>query len=209
MIAIASYGLGNVKAFANVYHRLNIEHCIADKPEQLKDADRIILPGVGAFDHAMQLLNQSGLRETLDHAVLIQKKPVMGICVGMQMMACKSEEGTLEGLGWVEASVRKFSTEDTKTYPLPHMGWNTLQIDSSHPLFANMSDNPELYFLHSYYFDNEDSSITIATTDYAKRFTTIVQKANIIGIQCHPEKSHDTGVSILKNFASMQANQNA
>jgi imidazole glycerol-phosphate synthase subunit HisH len=204
MIAIIDYGLGNIKAFSNVYKRLNIPHCFANTQEQLKGASKIILPGVGAFDHAMCMLNNSGLRDTLDTLVLEQKTPVLGICVGMQMMANTSEEGLMSGLGWISGSVKKFSYSDfviKEKCPLPHMGWNNIILEKADPLFAGLDEEQRFYFLHSYFFECNENENCIASADYGFRYSCVVKRENVYGIQCHPEKSHHNGVALLKNFA--------
>lgn len=206
MITIVDYGLGNIKAFANVYKRLNIQATYASTPEQLKQASKIILPGVGAFDHAMHKLNSSGLRETLDNLVLQKKVPVIGICVGMQMMANDSEEGTSKGLGWINGTVKRFSypREDVaKKYPLPHMGWNNINPVKAAALVDNLDEYKRFYFLHSYYFECANPSDIVATANYGFDYACIVNHDNVYGIQCHPEKSHHNGVALLKNFAEL------
>ncbi|OOF18200.1 imidazole glycerol phosphate synthase subunit HisH [Salinivibrio sp. IB574] len=198
MIAIVDYGLGNIRAFANIYKRLGIPYLLASDVESLKQATHIILPGVGSFDYAMQKLNESGLRETLDDLVLNQKLPVLGICVGMQIMAQSSEEGSSNGLGWLDTQVVKFSQTGTK-FPLPHMGWNSLELVGNSPLFENIEPQPAFYFLHSYHF-KADFLYSIASANYSSEIACIVQKENIYGMQCHPEKSHHNGITLLKNF---------
>jgi glutamine amidotransferase len=206
MIAIVDYGLGNIKAFANVYKKLNIDCYYARTAEDLLRASKIILPGVGAFDHAMSMLNKSGLRETLDLLVKERQIPVLGICVGMQMMAESSDEGILDGLGWIKGTVRKFNHSklpNNSQFPLPHMGWNTVDINMVDPLFKDFKSLPEFYYLHSYYFECTDNNSNIGKSDYGIEFSCIVKNENVYGIQCHPEKSHHNGVRILKNFAEL------
>lgn len=206
MITIVEYGLGNIKAFANVYKRLNIPACYASTPEQLQQASKIILPGVGAFDHAMHKLNNSGLRETLDNLVLEQKIPVIGICVGMQMMGHDSEEGIRKGLGWINGTVKRFrypNEEIARMYPSPHMGWNSLSSVKESFLLANLDEYKRFYFLHSYYFECANSADIVATANYGFDYACIVNHDNVYGIQCHPEKSHHNGVALLKNFAEL------
>lgn len=206
MIAIVDYGLGNIKAFANLYKKLNIEFCYAKNRNDLINATRIILPGVGAFDHAMQMLNDSGMREMLDELVLEKNIPVTGICVGMQMMADFSEEGHLKGLGWIPGKVKKFKHDNQTSenqYPLPHMGWNSLAIVRTSNLFMGLGERKLFYFLHSYYYEPCDQSHVIATANYGFDYPCIINKDNIYGIQCHPEKSHHNGVAMLKNFANL------
>jgi glutamine amidotransferase len=200
MITIVDYGLGNIQAFANIYKRLNIAVRIARTAEELRDAERIILPGVGAFDWAMTRLDASGMRSALDERVLIARRPVLGVCVGMQIMAKKSEEGRLPGLGWFDAEVKRFDESRFcgKTH-LPHMGWNDVQPIAP-DLFKGLV-SPLFYFLHSYYFVPSAREQTAATTDYNGAFTSAVSCGNIFGVQFHPEKSHGCGVQLLKNFA--------
>jgi len=204
MITIINYGLGNISAFANVYKRLNIPVTIATRREELKDARKIILPGVGAFDHAVTLLQQSGMRETLDELVLEKKITVIGICVGMQILAKSSEEGILPGLGWIDGEVKKFDAKQlTQSTHLPHMGWNTIKPSNGNGLFASLPEYPRFYFLHSYYFHCHNELNSIATTRYGIEFASAVNSLNIYGVQFHPEKSHENGIQVLNNFAML------
>lgn len=204
MIAILDYGLGNILAFANVYKRLNIQVTVARNEEQLRDASKIILPGVGAFDHAMQLLEQSGMRGALDDLVIKQRVPVLGICVGMQIIAGSSEEGALPGLGWIDGRVRKI---DPSTLPgatrLPHMGWNDVEPVRPSGLFAGLERDARFYFLHSFYFQCHREENILAVSDYGTQFSCAVCADNVYGVQFHPEKSHGFGVQLLKNFAEL------
>lgn len=204
MITLVDYGVGNINAFVNIYNRLGIETKIARTIVDLEGAKKIILPGVGSFDHAMNSLNNSGLREKLDQLVLSEKVPVMGICVGMQMMAKKSEEGRIDGLNWIDAEVLKFdpSTIAYKT-KLPHMGWNEILINNIHPLFSGLEDNKLFYFLHSYYFKCSNPQDAIAVAYYGIGFEAVINYKNIFGIQFHPEKSHEAGEILLKNFSNL------
>lgn len=202
MITIIDYGLGNIRAFQNVYERLNITAKVAQSAADLKDAQKIILPGVGAFDFAMSQLNASGMRDELEKQVLLNKVPVVGICVGMQMLAKSSDEGILPGLGWIDGVVKKFD-ETTIIYKtrLPHMGWNTINPVKSNPILSGLDGGSKFYFLHSYYFSPDFSDNVISETDYGVTFASAVSKENIFGIQFHPEKSHQNGILVLKNFA--------
>ena len=204
MIAIIDYGVGNIKAFANIYHNLHIPFKVAKSIDDLNDVTKIILPGVGSFDHAMQSLQESGMREKLDELVLEQKLPAIGICVGMQMLAKSSDEGSLAGLGWIDGVVKKFdrSTLDANT-PLPHMGWNSIDMIKEDPLFKSLEKDPRFYFLHSYYFKCHNGDNILATSHYGDEFTCVVNNGNVYGIQCHPEKSHHNGISLLKNFGEL------
>ena len=199
-VTLVGYGLGNIQAFANIYHRLSIPVVIASNADQLLGAEKLILPGVGAFDWAMARLNESGMRTRLDELVLHQKIPVLGVCVGMQMMANRSEEGEIPGLGWIDAEVVRFQLAQVSHAPLPHMGWNDVNFLSEDPLFVGIS-SPRFYFLHSYHFLAHHDSQILATTDYGHSFTSIASSSHIYGVQFHPEKSHHWGVQLLKNFA--------
>ena len=202
MISIVDYGLGNLKAFANIYKRLNIEAEFVKSPEDLSNATKIILPGVGAFDHAMEQLNNSGMRDKLKELVLEKKIPVLGICVGMQMIGNSSDEGQLQGLKWVDASIKKFESSLITHKPkLPHMGWNNVIPQRDNPLFSGMDEQGLFYFLHSYYFECNKLSDSIATSEYGIKYTCAVNNENIYGVQFHPEKSHQNGIQLLKNFA--------
>lgn len=205
MISIVDYGLGNVLAFVNVYKRLNIDVKVASTVDDLMHSSKLILPGVGDFDHAMNLLNQSGLRETLDDLVLNKKVPVIGVCVGMQILANSSDEGTLPGLGWISGQVRSFKImqENSQKLPLPHMGWNDVKPITSNGLFKTLENDAIFYFLHSYYFVCNDQRNHIAISNYGFEFCCAVNAGNIFGVQFHPEKSHHFGAQLLKNFSEL------
>lgn len=203
MITIVNYGLGNIQAFANIYKRLNIPVKVAQTASDLVGAEKLILPGVGAFDWAMTRLKASGMGSCLDDLVLNHKCPVLGVCVGMQMMARRSEEGELPGLGWIDAEVKRFdeSLFQQKTH-LPHMGWNDVTPVATDTLFKGLVA-PRFYFLHSYYFAAGNSSQVLATTDYNGVFVSCAAVEHIYGVQFHPEKSHQWGEQLLKNFAEL------
>jgi imidazole glycerol-phosphate synthase subunit HisH len=202
MIRIVDYGLGNISAFLNMYKRMNVEASTARGPTELEDAEKIILPGVGAFDHAMDLLDASGMRQALDKHVLERRVPVLGICVGMQILARSSDEGRRAGLGWVPARVRSFSSLGQKDLLLPHMGWNDV-APSKDPLFAGLQTQARFYFLHSYYFECERPDDVAAVSHYGTDFSCAVRAGNVYGVQFHPEKSHHFGAQLLKNFAEL------
>jgi glutamine amidotransferase len=204
LIAIVNYGLGNIQAFVNIYKRLNIPVSVANTADKLVSANKIILPGVGAFDWAMTLLNSSGMRAALDEFVTEKKKPILGICVGMQMMAKRSDEGKLMGLGWVDGEVKKFAESgSTLKARLPHMGWNDVTPRSPNGLFRNLASGARFYFLHSYYFLPLQENQVCAVTNYNGPFASAVCSGNMFGVQFHPEKSHQWGIQLLKNFAEL------
>ena len=204
MISIVDYGLGNIRAFSNMYKRLNIDAQVATRADELRSATKIILPGVGAFDHAMELLQASGMRETLDELVLHRKVPVLGICVGMQILAEGSDEGRLPGLGWIAGRVRAFkSVPQAAGLPLPHMGWNDVRPAPGAGLFGGLENDARFYFLHSYFFECARADCTAATASYGIDFSCAVGSGNVFGVQFHPEKSHHHGARLLKNFAEL------
>lgn len=204
MITIVNYGLGNIQAIANIYKRLGVAVRVASTDKDLADAQRIILPGVGAFDWAMMKLNQSGMRERLDELVTVKGRPVLGICVGMQMMANRSDEGEAAGLGWIDADVRKFDEASfTQKTHLPHMGWNNVLPQQPGGLFEGLETEARFYFLHSFYFAPRNLSDVLAVTDYNGNYASSVGRANVYGVQFHPEKSHQWGIRLLKNFSEL------
>lgn len=204
MITIIDYGLGNIRAFVNVYERLNIRTKIARNAEDIKHASKIILPGVGAFDYAMTQLNTSGMRDEIEKQVLSNNIPILGICIGMQMLARSSDEGILPGLGWIDGHVKLF---DSNLIPfhtrLPHMGWNSIKPENFCNLLSGFNNESRFYFLHSYYFVCNNEENIISTTDYGISYASAIRKENIYGIQFHPEKSHSNGTQLLFNFAKL------
>lgn len=202
MIKIVDYGLGNISAFVNLYKRMNIPAVAAKSATELEDASKIILPGVGAFDHAMALLQVSGMKPMLEELVLGRKVPVLGICVGMQMLAESSDEGQLPGLGWVRGRVKSFQSDPrSAALPLPHMGWNDVMPNANSSLFKGLEGEARFYFLHSFFFACESNDSIAATANYGFDFCCAVRSGNVYGVQFHPEKSHRFGATLLKNFA--------
>lgn len=204
MIGIINYGSGNVGAIANIYKQLKVAHFISSDIAELKSADRFILPGVGAFDTTMQNLNQSGLQAILNEEVLENGKKILGICVGMQILAEFSEEGVLPGLGWIRGRVRKIDASNiASSLKLPHMGWNSMTLKTDHALFEGVEAETGFYFLHNYFFDAARHDNVLATVTYGLEIPCAVARGNIFGVQFHPEKSHHNGVAIFRNFASI------
>ena len=205
MIKLVDYGVGNIQAFMTLYKRMGVDAQRAETPQELAGATRLVLPGVGHFDHAMQRLNDSGMRPVLEEMVMGNRVPLMGVCVGMQMLASGSDEGTLRGLNFVSGRVRAFASNALSAQlPMPHMGWNNLQPTAGAKLFAEgFDENPQFYFLHSYYFDAQDKANVAAKAHYGFDFDAVVSCGHIHGVQCHPEKSHHWGVQLLKNFAEL------
>jgi glutamine amidotransferase len=204
MISILDYGSGNINAIKNIYERLNIPFEFAQTKNEIEKADHIILPGVGAFDETISTLQQKNLLEVLNRKVLDQKTPLLGICVGMQMLADSSEEGQLQGLGWIPGKVKKFDKNLIPGKPkLPHLGWNSIEVVKDSPLFKNVDSEVGFYFVHSYYYECADTTHVMATCEYGKTFHAAVNKDNVYGVQFHPEKSHENGIELLRNFSNL------
>lgn len=202
MIAIVEYGSGNVAAIADIFKRLKVPHSITRDHAELRAADRYILPGVGAFDTTMRTLKESGLVGLLNDEVQGHGKKIMGVCVGMQILGDSSDEGVLPGLGWIPGHIRRIDSTTIKGLPkLPHMGWNTVRLKGSSPLFESVDLDQGFYFLHSYYFDAIESESVIATVNYGSELPCGVASSNVFGFQFHPEKSHSNGMAVFRNFS--------
>jgi glutamine amidotransferase len=204
MITIINYGSGNISAIGNIYERLKVPFKVANSPEEVLGSEKIILPGVGAFDETISMLDESGFRSVLDKEVLENKVPVIGICVGMQILAKSSEEGILQGLGWIDGVVKKIDKSLITVKPkIPHLGWNSIEVSRSNSLFNDIDEEEGFYFLHSYYFECNNEADVLSRTFYGKSFASSLNNNNIYGVQFHPEKSHSNGVQLLHNFAKI------
>ena len=204
MIRILQYGSGNVRAILNIYEQLNIPCGLAHCADQLDDASALILPGVGAFDSTMALLAESKMLDRLNKLVLVERVPVLGVCVGMQIMAFESDEGRMAGLGWIRGRVVRINTCHLSSKPnLPHMGWNSIESNRESAIFRNVDMTKGFYFLHSYCIDCESQDSVLATTWYGQPITAAVAEGHIYGFQFHPEKSHHNGINLFRNFAKL------
>ena len=204
MIGIINYGSGNIEAISNIYNRLNIECKVINNLKDFESVDRLILPGVGSFDECMKQLNNSGFKEKLNRIVLEDKVPILGICIGMHIMGNSSEEGVLEGLGWIPGKIKKFDKSLLVNKPyLPHMGWNNVNNIHNHIIFTGVNENQGFYFVHSYYYECEKEQNTLTICNYGLDFSSSIFKENIFGMQFHPEKSHSNGENLLSNFAKL------
>ena len=201
MITIISYGSGNIKSFVNIYEKFGIKVKIAEKESDLNNDKKIIIPGVGSFDETMEKINKSGMRDKLYFYALKKKIPILGICVGMQIMGKSSEEGSLPGLNWIDGTVKKFP--QNLNFKVPHMGWNLIKKKKKSKILEDLNEDSRFYFLHSFYFQTISKDCVLAQTFYNFEFSSIINFENIYGIQFHPEKSHLTGLTILKNFINL------
>ena len=202
MITIIDYGAGNIKSIQNMLKKIGIKSVLTKETNEIENATKLILPGVGHFDYGMQQLQKSGLIKILNKKVLQDKTPLLGICLGAQMLGNQSEEGNEKGLGWIDMDVIKFSLKNS-SLKVPHMNWNELNIKKDSLLFKDMYENPRFYFVHSYYMKPNNEKDTICTANYGENFVAAVQKDNIFGVQFHPEKSHKFGMKILENFSKL------
>ena len=201
MITITDYGVGNLESIKNMLKKTDNDSIISSNVQEIEAATKLILPGVGAFDTCAAKLQQSGLVQAINNKVLNDKIPILGVCVGFQLLFPESEEGSLPGLGWIEGKVVKFKRDQLpESQKIPHMGWADIKLAKSSPLFANMNEDPRFYFVHSYYPEiiNERDALLFAT--YGYRFVAGIERKNILGVQFHPEKSHKFGMRLLDNF---------
>jgi glutamine amidotransferase len=202
MTTIINYNLGNPKSIKNMLSYLGIDAVISDDLNALKSADRIILPGVGHFAHGMNQLNDLGFTEMIKEHALTQQKPILGICLGMQLMTNFSEEGDVDGLGLIDAQTKKFQLQD-KSLKIPHMGWNEVSWQKKLPILHSLSEKPRYYFVHSYFVECMNQQDILGITNYGQDFVSAFQHDNIIGMQFHPEKSHKFGMELLQNFTKL------
>jgi glutamine amidotransferase len=203
MIAIINYGLGNLTSIKNMHKRLGIDAEITSDFHKISAAAKLILPGVGHFKRGMENLHQSGLKVLLDDLVLIQQKPILGICLGAQLITQHSEEGDVDGLGWVDATTIKFDNTKLNKLKVPHMGWRNINIIDNNALLNNLPAEPRFYFVHSYHFNFSQPQEISATAIYGYEFACSFKKNNIYGTQFHPEKSHKFGMKVLENFSKI------
>ena len=202
-VVIVDYRTGNVNSIKRTLDRIGSRSIVSSHLEDVTKADKIILPGVGHFAKAMANLKELGLVDALNEAVLIKRKPVLGICLGMELMAITSEEGDTPGLQWLDAEAVRFRISVGARHKVPHMGWNRIQIKKASALMKGVEDLSEFYFAHSYHLKINDRSDLLNETEYGISFPSAVERNNIFGVQYHPEKSHHTGVRVLKNFIDM------
>jgi imidazole glycerol-phosphate synthase subunit HisH len=202
-IVIVDYGMGNLNSVSKKLYRLGVQAHISSDPNEILKADKIILPGVGNFKKAMENLQLLNLTETLNEIAIVKREPVLGICLGMQLMAESSEEGHSQGLGWFNGKVKKFTINDTLKHKIPHMGWNEIKIKKNSALMKNIPDLAKFYFVHSFHFNANDNSDVLNETEYEYIFTSAIEKENIFGVQYHPEKSHDAGDTLFQNFVNL------
>lgn len=203
MIAIIDYGMGNLGSIHNMLYRLGHNSCITSDAEEIISSEKLILPGVGAFDNGITSLKKMGLIQALNEVVKIKKKPLLGICLGMQLLLESSEEGRLEGLSWIKGHSSRFNFNHLQQrVPVPHMGWNYIIKKKNHPILRNVDNDYRFYFVHSYRVVPHVSEDILTYSKYGDiKFVSSIQQENIVGVQFHPEKSHKFGMSILDNFA--------
>ena len=203
-ITIVDYGISNVGSIQNMLKKIGARSVVTSSPEEILRATKLILPGIGAFDAGMETLRRSGLVESLNHKAVTEKVPVLGLCLGMQLMTRGSEEGKLPGLGWVDADTRRFNVTSTPGLKVPHMGWNIVFPAKESPILASFANETRFYFVHSYYVRCEERSDALLECAYGgTRFDAGFQHENLFGVQFHPEKSHRFGMWLLRNFAEL------
>jgi imidazole glycerol-phosphate synthase subunit HisH len=201
-VAIVDYGVGNVGSLTNMFDHIGVETCVVSTASEIAAADKLMLPGIGAFDTAMRNLRSRDLIGALNHAVLDRKRPVLGVCLGMQLLANDSEEGQEKGLGWIDASILRIRPSQP-ALKVPHMGWSELHTANPTPLFPEKTDGERFYFAHSYYMSCRQKTDIAATVRYGEDLCVAVARGNVLGLQFHPEKSHRFGMRALSTFARL------
>jgi glutamine amidotransferase len=203
MITIIDYKVGNLGSIQNMLKKIGQESVITSDHDKISIADKLILPGVGAFGNGMGKIEELGLKDIINKKVLEEKTPILGICLGAQLMTKCSEEGGANGFAWVDADTKRFNIEKDSRLKVPHMGWNDVNLKKSSKLFHDMHDDPRFYFVHSYHFNFNNNNQVLLTTDYSYEFVSAFEFENILGVQFHPEKSHKFGMKLLKNFSEL------
>lgn len=201
MISIVDYGMGNLGSVKNMLRYIGVKSQIVDEATELTNAQKILLPGVGSFNQAMKRISENGFLDVLNKKALVDKIPILGICLGMQLLTNGSEEGTLPGLGWIDAETIRFPRNSG--LKVPHMGWNLVEPAMQSLLTSNLPNESRFYFVHSYYVKVVSQENSILKTDYGVSFDAAIQNDNIFGVQFHPEKSHKFGMQLLKNFSEI------
>tara|TARA_X000000368_G_scaffold1664_1_gene1296 strand:+ start:6399 stop:7013 length:615 start_codon:yes stop_codon:yes gene_type:complete len=204
MIIIVDYGMGNLGSIHNMFRVLNVDSKISSNIDEITNASKLILPGVGSFDNAMKSLVKMKLIDVLNKKALIDKIPILGICLGMQLMLESSEEGLEKGLGWIKGKVLNFKNQISTEIKTPHMGWNKIDIINDNLLSKDMLLNSKFYFVHSYFVKCQFSENVIMNTNYGLDFNSGIRNNNIYGVQFHPEKSHNFGKKLLENFSKIK-----
>lgn len=202
MISIIDYGVGNIGSIINMIKKVGGVSEVINDPSQLDRAQKLLLPGVGSFDHGMS--NLAAWKNSLDHVVLEKKTPILGICLGMQLLANRSEEGKLAGLGWIDADVVRFDTKIIEQHlRIPHMGWNTVDVKKANPLLNETEEN-RFYFVHAYHIQCKNVSDVLSESKHGYTFASAVSRGNIYGVQFHPEKSHKFGMALIKKYLELK-----
>lgn len=205
MIVIVDYDMGNLGSIQNMLKKIGYESIISSDPDLIRSASKLILPGVGSFDTGMRNLAERKLIDVLNECAMEKKTPILGICLGMQLMTQSSAEGSLKGLGWFKAKTIRFEFKNSEKLKIPHMGWNIAHINKESDVFKNMlNQENRFYFVHSYYVVCEEESDILTTTNYGINFTSAIQRANLFATQFHPEKSHKFGMALLRNFMELK-----
>lgn len=204
MMSILDYGSGNLSAIATLVKLSNVDHEIVSKPEQLKSASKILLPGVGAFDRTVSAFHQSGMADAMKERLTTGDAMALGICIGMHVLASSSEEGKEPGLGLIPGKVTKFDQAKIDAKPrTPHMGWNNVKTSQPHPLLNNIDMERGFYFLHNYHYQCADEGDVLGMTDHGYPFHSVINRGPVYGVQFHPEKSHSNGVRLIQNFLAL------